>query len=240
MQNLTPNTSEEPIDRGYDSTHRVFLVDDHPIFRGGLRKLIDSEPDLRVCGEAGDADIVLNELAVQKPDVVVLDITLNGVNGIELTKAIRSAHPQVHVLLLSMHDENLYAERALRAGAEGYLMKHESPETVLQAIRSVARGEVCVSNTVASQIMRGIIHSRSRANGRPNVQWLSDRELEVLELVGHACTTRDIAGKLHLSVKTVETHKSNIKRKLKLKTAAELTRYAVQWVERAPVERVTS
>lgn len=212
--------------------HRVFLVDDHPIFRNGLRRLIDGEADLCVCGECGHADHVLSAVAEFQPDIVLMDIALDGVNGIELTKSIRQTNAQVRVIMLSMHDESLYAERALRAGAEGYLMKHEPPEVVLQAIRRVVRGELSVSDAVASQIMHGLVQRPARTVARFGIEWLSDRELEVLELAGQACSTRETAERLHISIKTVETHKANIKGKLRIKTAAALTRYAVQWVEK--------
>lgn len=210
---------------------RILLVDDHPIVRSGLRQLIDQEPDLVVCGEAGNAAELLQVLPRSHPDLVLLDITLSGTNGIELTKSIRHTHPEVAVLILSMHDESLYAERSLRAGARGYLMKHEPPDVVLRAMRAVLGGELYVSGMIASRIMNGVIHRPSSRPAAMGISLLSDRELEVIEMVGRAWTTRDIAAKLNLSVKTVETHKGNIKRKLNLKTAPELARYAVQWVE---------
>ena len=208
------------------------IVDDHPIVRSGLRLLIEQEQDLNVCGEASSAEETNGPLNALAPDLVLLDITMGGTNGIELTKSLRETHPHVHVLILSMHDEKLYAERALKAGASGYLMKQESPDTVIRAIRCVLDGNIFVSSGIGTRIIRSLSRQGPTVADRSGVQSLSDRELEVYEQVGNGHSTREIADMLFISAKTVDTHKANIKRKLQLHSAAELTRYAIRWVER--------
>jgi len=211
-----------------DSEKRIMIVEDHPIFRLGLAELINQEEDLFVCGEAEDVTEALNKIGKLNPDMVIVDISLKGRNGIELIKDISRYFNALPVLVLSMHDESLYAERALLAGAKGYIMKQEASESIVKAIRCVIRGNVYASETIMSNIL-------NRFANHPKVQLeldtLSDRELEVLQLMGQGLTTGDIAEKLNLSKKTIGTYRERIKDKLNLKNAAELIRFAVHWVK---------
>ena len=212
---------------------RVFVVDDHPIVRQGLSQLISREPDLMVCGEAEDARTALDRIGPSKADILIVDVSLDGPDGIELLKTVRSRDAKLPVLMLSMHDESLYAERALRAGANGYIMKQEATERVLIAIRQILGGEVYVSDRMAQKMMHQFI-SRSGDAKRSKLEELTDRELEVFRLIGQGHGTRQIAEELHLSVKTVETYYAHIKEKLSLKNARELVQHAVQWVGSHP------
>jgi DNA-binding NarL/FixJ family response regulator len=207
---------------------RILLVDDHAIVREGFAEIINSKPDLHVCGHASAASRALEAVSRLKPDLVVVDLSLQGGSGLELIKQIKMLHPQVPMLVLSMHDEALYAERCLRAGALGYVMKQEEAETVMRAVRSVLRGEVHVSEAVRGQMLHTLV-GRQLARDRTGLSRLSDREIEVFQLIGEGRTTRQIAQKLHLSLSTVETHRAHIKEKLNLRNAAELMRAAVEW-----------
>lgn len=212
----------------------VMIVDDHPIVRQGIARLIDCEDDMRVCCEAGDADRALE--AIEKnnglcnADIVLVDMSLPGISGIELVKILRSRFPEIQILVISMHDESLYAERALRAGAKGYIMKQEATAKVLIAIRQILSGEVYVSDKLRSKILQRIIDNRFETPTSP-VSHLSDKELDVLRLIGKGLRTSDIASELKRSVKTVEAHRANLKKKLGVKNATELVRFSVQWVE---------
>jgi len=214
-----------------NEVRRVLIVDDHPIVRNGLRQLIEHESDLSVCGAAGSAREAMAAIEEAVPDLVLMDITIEGTNGIEVTKDIREKYPELPILVLSMHDENLYAERALRAGARGYAMKQESPETVLTAIRKVLSGGIHVSDTVASRLLGDYVKDNTVEHAQDGLDMLSDRELEIFELIGRGLTTREIADKLTLSIKTVETHRSHIRQKLRAETTASVTHRAVRWVE---------
>jgi len=210
---------------------RILVVDDHPIVRQGISQLINRESDMEVCCEAGTAEDALAALAGGcNHAVAVVDISLEGLSGIELTKLIKTRHPDVPVLIMSMHDESLYAERALRAGARGYVMKQEATEKILTAIRQILDGEIYVSDRMRSKMLQRLIDNRAETTASP-IACLSDRELEVLRFIGRGFGTGEIARELHRSVKTVEAHRANIKDKLQLKTSAELVRFAVQWVE---------
>lgn len=208
---------------------RVLLVDDHPGFRRGMAAIIDDQPDLIVCGEAEDASTALDAMRRLKPDVAILDISMPGTNGIELTKLIVAEQPKLAVLVLSMHDESIYALRALRAGAKGYVMKAEPVDNVLAAMRKVLDGNIYLSPRFCDLLVFKAIQSQENGTGSP-VDGLSDRELEVLRLLGKSCGTREIANQLHLSVKTIETHRSHIKEKMAFKTASEMVRFAADWV----------
>jgi len=209
---------------------RILIVDDHPMMRQGLAQLITSEPDLMVQAEADNARQALELVTSKKPDLVLLDISLPDKNGLELTKDVHALSPDVVILVVSMHDEALYAERVLRAGARGYIMKQEGGKKLLAAIRQVLAGKIYVSERIAARILELFSGQRQEGAGSP-VERLSDREFEVFQLIGEGKGTRDIAGHLHLSVKTVEVHRANIKQKLRLKTATDLVRHAVRWAE---------
>jgi DNA-binding NarL/FixJ family response regulator len=207
---------------------RIFVVDDHPIVRQGLALLIEREFDLAICGDAEEANAALAAIAAARPDILIVDISLNGPDGLELLKNVRIRHPQLPVLILSMHDESLYAERALRAGARGYIMKQEATEKVLVAVRRILKGEIYVSERVGSKMLQNYV-SGERAGKPSSIAELSDRELEVFRLIGEGHSTRRIAEELHLSVKTVETYQAHIKEKLSLRSGRELVQHAIQW-----------
>jgi len=207
---------------------KIFIVDDHPIVRQGLAMLINQEEDLVVCGEAEDANRALKDIGALKPDMAIVDISLAGTSGIELISQIKERHPGLPVLVLSMHDEHLYAERILRAGALGYIKKQEATGKMLDAIRKVLAGERYLSKEIMEEMLCKFITGKPETSGSP-VDRLSNRELEVFQLVGHGHTKRQIAEKLHLSVKTIDTYFAHIKEKLDLKNAAELLQNAIRW-----------
>jgi DNA-binding NarL/FixJ family response regulator len=216
------NGNEDPRKR------RVFVVDDHPIVRQGLALLINQEPDLTVCGEAEEAESLLHVIASLEPDILVLDISLPGSDGIEALKSVRAAHPDLPVLILSMHEESIYAERALRAGANGYIMKQEATDTVLVALRRILAGEVYISDRATSRMLQRIV-ARPATRQRTSVASLSDRELEVFRLIGSGLGTKEIAEKLQISAKTVESYQAHIKKKLSLPSARALVQRAIEW-----------
>ena len=209
---------------------RIVLVDDHAIVRQGLAELIDDQGDLAVAGEADSPPAAMKVLADIKPDAVVIDITLNNGDGIELCHQVHERWPDLPILVLSMHDESLYAERALRAGALGYVMKQAPQETVMSAIRRVLRGETYLSERMAARLLRSFTGSRGVAAPEESspLERLSDRELQVFRLIGQGRSVKDIAEALFLSPKTVETHKEHIKQKLKLASSNDLLRYAIE------------
>ena len=209
---------------------RVFLVDDHPLVRESLANLIEQQPDLRVCGEADGTVSALVAIGAAQPDIAIIDLSLGERSGLELIRDLRHAHPHVAVLVLSMHDESLYAERALRAGARGYIMKREATRNVILAIRRVLAGKIAVSDRLAETLAEKLV-SGAPPGPRSPVELLSDRELEVFRWVGEGRTTRQIAESLHLSAKTVQAYHARIKEKLGLTTANELLREAVRWLE---------
>ena len=213
-----------------NAARRVLIVDDHPMMRTGLAQLIDNENDLKVGAEADTAGQAINAVAKQKFDLVLVDISLPDKNGLELIKDIRTLTPDLPILVVSMHDELIYAERVLRAGARGYIMKQEGGQKFLLAIRQVLAGKIFVSEKMSSRILENFSGKPAEHAGSP-VRRLSDREFEVFQLIGQGIGTRIIADRLHLSVKTVEVHRANIKEKLQLTTATELIRYAVQWLD---------
>lgn len=207
---------------------RILVVDDHPIVRQGLALLINRESDLVVCGEAEEATGAMHVLASARPDVLIVDISLNGPDGLDLLKNIRTTHPSLPVLILSMHDESIYAERALRAGANGYIMKQEATDKVLVAIRRILQGEVYLSERLTNTMLQQFVRGTSPVKSSPLVN-LTDRELEVFRLIGEGHTTRQIADQLHLSVKTIESYQAHIKEKLALRSARELVQHAIEW-----------
>ena len=210
--------------------HKVLLVDDHPFMREGLAKRINQEADLVVCGEAASAREARRAVARLHPDVVVLDLSLADCLALALIKDIQSLAPATVVLVFTMHDEAVYAERALRAGARGYVMKQESPERLLTALRTVLRGEYCVSKNAEAGFLRSFFN-QATPHGALSVSHLTNRELEVFHLLGQGLGTQEIADRLGRSVKTVETHRARIKEKLQLKNASELISHASRWLE---------
>jgi len=208
---------------------RIVIVDDHPLFRKGLEDLIHSEGSFAVCGEAGNAAEAMEIIRKLNPDLAIVDLSLPGANGIELIKNVRAEFPKLPILVLSMHDESLYALRALRAGAGGYVMKHEAMANVIQAIREVFNDRPYLSPAMAAQVITKFAHRNAEGAADP-VERLSDRELEILELIGKGNEVRQIAKLLHLSPKTVETHRAHIKDKLDLKNSREVARFALQWL----------
>ena len=217
--------------RSTNSRRRILLIDDHPVVRHGLIELINREPDLTVCGEADDVQTALSAVQALTPDMAIVDISLKATNGVEFIKSARLLNPQLLILVLSVHDEMLYAERALRAGARGYVMKQEATDHLINAVRRVFAGEISVSERMVCRLLK--LMAGGAADGGPasSLRILSDRELQIYELIGSGVTTRQIAKKLNLGIKTVETHRAHIKEKLDLKTATELMQHAVHWVQ---------
>lgn len=214
------------------STARILIVDDHPIFREGLRQSIEREPGLNVCGEAANAEEALRLVDEMKPDLVIVDISLGNTSGIDLIKNLKARDPELPLLVLSMHDESLYTERALRAGAMGYVMKHEPPKTVKTAIRRVLAGEMYLSDRMASSLLTKFMRGSSGSESKESpVSTLSDRELEVFRLLGHGKGTRQIAQELDLTIPTINSFRARIKEKLQLKNSSELMLHAIQWVQ---------
>jgi DNA-binding NarL/FixJ family response regulator len=209
---------------------RIFLVDDHPIVRKGLEEILNHEDDFVICGQATRASEALQAILSTSPDLVILDLSLDGTNGIELLKQLKISCSGLSVLVLTMHDESLFAERALQAGARGYIMKHEALTNLHTAIRRVLGGGIYLSDSMSQRLLERATKKNSE-EASSDFHRLSDRELEVLQMIGQGLGTSAIAAKLHLSVKTVETYRANLKQKLRLTNAAELVRYAVSWVQ---------
>ncbi|NQT93590.1 MAG: response regulator transcription factor [Lentisphaerae bacterium] len=210
---------------------RILLVDDHPLLRKGTTPYLEAEPDLAVCGEAGNDVEAMRALEDLRPDMVITDISIPGRDGIELTKDLKAQRPDLLVIVLSMHDESLYAERAFRAGAAGYVMKSEAPDHLVGAIREVLNGGLYASPEYKDRTMRRLFLASSQQAQSP-LELLSDRELEVFQHLGHGHATRDIASRLNVSASTVESYRANIKRKLRLKNASELVCGAAEFVLR--------
>lgn len=208
---------------------KIYIVDDHPIFREGLAGIINQQPNLTVCGQADNASTAFSEIPHAKPDVVITDITLNGKSGLELLKDLHSVQPSLPVLVISMHDEVLYAERVLRAGGRGYIMKQEGPENIVKAIAKVLSGHVYLSGAMAAAFLDQI--SQTKPKGKTSeIEKLTDREFEVVRHIGQGKTSHDVARDLHLSIKTVHAHCANIRQKLGLKTGHALIHFASRWV----------
>ncbi len=222
MAQITKSQSVPPIRK-----KTVFIVDDHPLLRQGLGLLVNRERDLAVCGEAEDAQTAMREIAAKNPDILIADISLNGPDGLELLKNLRMLYPNLPVLILSMHDESIYAERALRARANGYIMKQEATEKVLVAVRRILGGDIYLSDRMANKLLHQYVGGAS-GHMYSRLSALSDRELEVFRLIGEGRGTRQIAEKLHLSIKTVETYQAHIKDKLSLHSGRELVQHAIQ------------
>jgi DNA-binding NarL/FixJ family response regulator len=219
-----PSASPPPV------KSRIYIVDDHAMFREGLRQLIDREPDLMVCGDAAGANEAMQGINETKPDLVIVDISLAGASGIDLIKALKSQREELPVLVVSMHDESLYAERALRAGAMGYVMKQEPAKTVKAAVRKVLAGDMHLSEKLASSLVSRLMHGAPEKTATP-IETLSDRELEVFRMLGQGKGTRQIAADLDVTVATINSFRNRIKEKLELKTSTELMLHAIQWVQ---------
>jgi DNA-binding NarL/FixJ family response regulator len=230
-----PDGSPAPAGSSPHRKHRILIVDDHPLFRHGIADLINAEADLEVCGEADNCPSALDGIRQLAPDLVTVDISLRGANGIELLKSIRAEHARLPLLVLSMHDEALYALRALRAGARGYIMKQEALDRVMSAIRQVLRGELYVSPSMSGRMIEEFVQGGTGGSGSAIADRLTDRELEILQLIGQGHGVQQIAEELNLSAKTVETHRAHIKEKLNFQSARELARFAVQWVDQQAV-----
>jgi DNA-binding NarL/FixJ family response regulator len=210
--------------------HKIFIIDDHPLLREGLARLINLQPDLCVCGEASTTQQALKSIPILKPDIVILDLTLMASNGMDFLKDKNSRSLKSRVLVLSMHEESLYAERALRAGARGYIMKQEASKEVLKAIHHILAGEIYLSEKMAAKMLHKVASGLTEEKTLPEGA-LSDRELQVFQSIGQGRGTRQIAEELHISAKTVESYRAHIKIKMNLKNAHELTQHAVHWVE---------
>jgi DNA-binding NarL/FixJ family response regulator len=224
--------SDAPVSpKSTETKSRIYVVDDHPLMRMGLRAMIDGEPDMEVCGEAADAATATADIIKLRPDLVIADISLKGNSGIELIKNIRAFDPGIDVVVVSMYDESVYALRVLKAGARAYVMKQDVTTRVLDAIRRARNGQIFVSERVATQMLNRFVDGTEDGAADSPVSSLSDRELEIVNLIGDGLPTREIAAKLFLSIKTVETHRVHIKRKLNLTNATQLVQFCVRWVE---------
>jgi len=210
--------------------NKVLIVDDHPLMRKGLALTLQTEGDMDIVGQCDSAEACMDMLDSINPDVAIVDISLPGMSGLELIKHLQVFKPDIKIVVVSRHDEALYAERAIRAGARGYVMKLEAGEVIVEAVQRVMNGGIYVSQEINERLLMGMLTGKNIHSSSP-LELLSDRELEVFELTGHGLTTRDIAERLHLSVKTVESYRARIKSKLDLHNATELMQHAVQWVE---------
>lgn len=209
---------------------KIFVVDDHPVFREGLVRVLNQEGDLTVCGEADDAAETLKAIGNAAPDLAVVDISLDGMNGIDLAKTLRAQYPDIRILVLSMHPESLHAERALRAGANGYIMKKQPGRTLLSAVRAVLEGKTYISPELNERLLQGLTGGPSAPASA--IEVLSNRELEVFRLIGQGFGTRQIADTLSMSMKTVESHRQHIKEKLQLSNTTELVQRAIHWIHK--------
>lgn len=209
---------------------KIIIIDDHPLMRKGLALTLESETGIQVVGQVEDAEAGLELVEKLKPDLVIVDISLPGMSGLELIKHLTVVHPEIKTLVVSRHDEILYAERAIRAGAKGYVMKLVAGDVIVKAVRRILNGGIYVSEDINERLLMGMASGRSTLSQSP-LDVLSDRELEVFESIGRGLATREIAERLHLSVKTVESYRARIKTKLNLQTAAEVMQHAVQWVD---------
>lgn len=227
----TPHASAAPGNKS-----RIFLVDDHAMFREGLRQLIDREPDLAVCGDAADAAAALAALAESLPDLVITDISMPGMSGMELIKQLKNLYPDLPVLVVSMHDEALYAERVVRAGAMGYVMKQEPAKTVKSAVRKVLAGDIHLSEKMAALVLGKLMHEKTTGAGASPIDALSNRELEVFRMLGEGKASREIAAELNLSIATINSFRNRIKEKMNFKNSTELMLHAIQWVREGGVK----
>jgi DNA-binding NarL/FixJ family response regulator len=230
MTSLFPPAAAADVPPGAElKPWKALIVDDHPVFRHGVSQLIGTLPEIDVCGEADNAMAALDAMRRLNPDLALIDVSMPGTNGIELVKLMLAERPRLIILVVSMYDESVYALRALRAGAKGYVMKQQALENILDAVRKVMSGGIYVSPRFSERLVFKAVQNHDTDLGLP-VDKLSDRELEVLQFMGKGQGTREIADKLHLSIKTIETHRTHIKEKLGFKTADEMTKFAAEWV----------
>ncbi len=208
---------------------RILIVDDHPLFCEGLRRMLDRHPSLSVCGQVPDAGSVLKSVAELKPDLVLMDISLEGTNGIDVTKSLKAKYPELPILVVSMHDEALYAERALRAGAQGYIMKNQPIQIVRDAIFKVLGGDIFLSEKMSTSVLAKLLLGKED-EAMSSVKQLSDRELEVFQMLGEGKSSRQIAEALNLTIPTIHSFRNRIKEKLQFKNSTELVLHAMQWV----------
>lgn len=209
---------------------RIFLVDDHPMIREHLTALLERESDLKICGEAEDAPAALENIERARPDLVIMDISLKKSHGLELLKNLKALQPDLPVLVLSMHEESLYAERAIRAGAMGYITKQEATRNILSAVRKILDGQVYLSESMAAQVMKRMVGGRIE-EGASSIESLTDREMEVFQMIGRGLGTRQIAEDLRIGIKTVESYRARIKEKLHLSDGSKLLQHAIHWVQ---------
>ncbi len=215
---------------GHQFKKNIIIVDDHPMMRKGLASTIETEPGYEIVGQFEKAEDVMNMIDSLEPDLIVADVSLPGMNGIEMVKNLIFQYPDLKILMVSRHEESLYAERALRAGAKGYVMKFESSDVLMKAVRKILNGGIYVSEEISEKLLMNAMSGKSAVSESP-VELLSDRELEVFELIGRGRSSNEIAEQLHLAVKTIETYRSRIKEKLNFKNSTELVFHAVKWVE---------
>jgi DNA-binding NarL/FixJ family response regulator len=211
-------------------TASIMIVDDHPIVANGIQQLIDREPDMKVIQSVQDAESAIKFIEKVSPDLLVVDISLKGsTNGIDLIKSLKKRYPKIKSLVLSMHEENLYAERAIKAGAKGYIMKNDLTDNIVKAIRNILSGNLYLSDTITSKLLNHMVNEEEEKDGETEIKKLSDREFEVFQFISKGIKTSDIAKEINISVKTVEAHKLRIKNKLNLKSSNELNKYAIEW-----------
>ncbi len=211
-------------------TSRILIVDDHPLFCEGLRRMIDRHPSLEVCGQVPDAASAMKAVADLKPDLVLMDISLEGTNGIDVTKSMKAKYPELPILVVSMHDESLYAERALRAGAQGYIMKNQPIQIVRAAIFKVLGGDIFLSEKMSTSVLAKLLRGKKEQPMSSSINQLSDRELEVFQMLGEGKSSRQIAEALDLTIPTIHSFRNRIKEKLQFKNSTELVLHAMQWV----------
>lgn len=211
-------------------TASIMIVDDHPIVANGIQQLIDREPDMKVIQSVQDAESTIKFIDKTQPDLLIVDISLKGsTNGIDLIKGLKKRYPKIKTLVLSMHEENLYAERAIKAGAKGYIMKNDLTDNIVKAIRSILEGNLYLSDAITSKLLNSMVNEEEEKDDDTDIKKLSDREFEVFQLISQGIKTSDIAKEINISVKTVEAHKLRIKNKLNLKNSSELNKYAIEW-----------
>ena len=213
-----------------DKVIKVMIVDDHPVVRQGIRDIIERDGKIKVISEADNAGDAIDLIAKEKPDLAIIDITIKGnINGVELVKAIKDRYPDIHTLVLSMHNESLYAERSIRAGAKGYLMKEDAPKNIITAIYKILGGDLFISDETSRRIVNKVVQGSSDALGL-NLDKLSNREFEIFGLIGNGFSSKEISKKLNLSVNTIESHRRNIREKMNFTDSAEMVKHAIQWV----------